>query len=317
MPLDEPAVQRIYLVRQMLAEGLDTVSDALPFGRMRCVLLLDLAVDTVLATILATLGAPTKHDEPLPKKLGDLCARQPSLVSHKTRILRFHELRNTVQHDGFAPSAEDLRQMRAQVEIFIRDATREVTAQELEQISPASLVSSEGAREHLHKAEQAVASSDYKIATTEAAIGFAIGWQHMATKPFQWGEAGKSIADGVAGAVARAAKLVGDAAIQQFATSLQRELQNAVELKTLLLSERHYLEVQVLGVNVSAYWRFRQVTPIVWLDANSTPRVWDVRQHTPTQADALFALDFATTTLLQLQARMAAAQPSTEGPSQA
>ena len=63
------------------------------------------------------------------------------------------------------------------------------------------------------------------------------------------------------------------------------------------------LELARYGVDMSIYTRFKQVTPrVYWTFGREEPHIFEPNDWAPSKLDAMFAIDFACTALLQLQA---------------
>lgn len=308
-PKEESLIRRIYLGRQMLFDALQLAGQSLPIARMRCILSLDHSVEMITATLLSELGVKVERDWSLSKMLEELCKQKENLQSYKQPMERLRRLRDRVQHDGIVPSPEDIRQFVGQVEAFIRDAIREVLGKELEECSPVFLVADDHAREHLRKAEEALAGNDFREAVKEAAISFATGWRNFRSQVYSYRSWSEQLAEEFQRAIGMAAK---DAArevtdqnskkaLVQFASYFEKRL-GSFNFRKVFQVLTEPLEVARHGMDMTAYTRFQQITPIIyWVVGSKEPDVHEPSEWSPTQQDALFAFDFACTALLQLQ----------------
>jgi|GEM_PF-5154894 len=304
-----PLLFRIYLVRQLLNDALQHAGDTFPVTRMRVILSLDHAIEILVSTLLPELRVIVDRSWGLPKMMQELCTQKPALQSHRTPIERLRRLRDRVQHDGIVPSSEDIRQATVQAEAFIRDVVREVLDKELEEFSPVMLIYDEKARERLQKAEQALRQRDYSTAVIEAATGFAIGWANFRFNLFSrfhrrsWShQIAEELIRGIGNAARKAARDVRETTLQRFAERFKRELIGSFELREKFEELTEPIELARYGIDMQGYARFQQVTPHVYLVmGRDEPRVLTSPDWTPSQQDALFALDFAVTALLQLQ----------------
>lgn len=308
---DLSLINRIYLVRQLLYEALQLMGDNFPVSRMRIFLSLDHAIEILLSTLLSELNVTVDRSWGLPKMLEELISQKPKLGSHRTPIERLRRLRDRVQHDGIVPSPEDVRQASLEAEAFIRGAVREVLDQELEEFSPIMLIADEKAREHLKKAEQALQQGDYSAATKEAAAGFAIGWRNFTPRlsnrfPYLFSEKLlRELSHIIGKAMKGAAEKVKVDTFKHFADSFESKLHSSkpsYELDALLKELIEPIEMAQYGIDMHGYHRFQQITPPVsWFWGSEEPKVHTLPNWSPSQQDALFAFDFAITSLLRLQ----------------
>jgi len=308
-PKQESLIRRIYLGRQMLFDALQIAGQNLPIARMRCILSLDHAVEMIAVTLLSELGITVDRNWSLPKMLEELSERKEDLKSYRQPIERLRRLRDRVQHDGVVPSPEDIRQFVGQVEAFIRDAIREVLGKELEECSLVSLVADEQAREHLKNSEEALARNDFRGAVKEVAISFAFYWRNFRDRVYLYRSWTEHIADKFAQAIGDAAR---EAARKTTETNIRKYLEQcakefAWQLRSFKIREvfeqlAEPLELARYGVDMTAYSRFQGIAPrVFWVIGGKEPLVFEPSGWSPTQQDALFALDFVCTALLQLQ----------------
>ncbi|MBI4322092.1 MAG: hypothetical protein HY675_26675 [Chloroflexi bacterium] len=203
------------------------------------------------------------------------------------------------------PSPEDVRQLLAQAESFIRDATREVLGKDLEEISIASLIKNERARRHLEAADEALLGRDFSTATVEASLSFSVGWQDFRALNIReqpWNDdIGRAIVEGIGKAARDAVRFGDDESLRKFVHSFDRNLQSS----RITHSFQQLLEpIQLArhGIPLEEYARFQEVTPgLIWTINSEEPDVHKPRDWAPTQSDAIFAFDFACSALLKLQ----------------
>ncbi len=194
--------------------------------------------------------------------------------------------------------------MRVQAEAFIRDAIREVLKKELEELSPIAMIAYEKGRSHLYKAEEALNSEDYRAAVTEAAIAFKEGWRDFNSQDM-WRESWsrrlvRRLLRNLGDAATRAARWENSGLFRQFAGEFAREI-TGFSLESDFEELVEPIEMARYGVDIHRYARFKQITPEVYWTLNSEePKVSAPDQWQPSQHDALLAIDFAVTTLVQL-----------------
>jgi len=290
----EALVWRIYLVRRLLSEAATLQENTLPISRMKTVLTLDHAIELLTATLLSHLGISVDKDCPLPKMLAQLTSKVPDLQQFKSHIDSLRRLRNLVQHDGIVPSFEDIRQLVPYAEVFVRTAVETVLRQKLEQFLPVLLINDGDAREHLLQAEQALWERDFPKATREAAIAFEIGWRNFILSqrnkiPYTLGE---QISEHIVQFFKKVAKTIGSSMSNLYIEA--ESLRNDLNLLTQILDMLQY------GIDLHSYYRFKRIAPRVCLYPNGL-EVYEPKDFSPSQADALFAVDFALSSLLTLQ----------------
>lgn len=292
MQFEEPILRRIYLARQMLNEGVVHSQDPSPLARMRAVLALDHAIEMLLSTLLPLLGVSVDRNWSLPTMVGKFCERKPTIVPHKTPIERLRRLRNRVQHDGIVPSSEDALMAGTQAEGFFRDVLREATGYELEEITLASLIVDEKAREHVLKAEENLHTGDFGTAIIESGLAFEVGWYNFVQQYFRWRSWGYEVCDKILGALEKAFEEM-HLKLHAFARG---------DLKEAFRELTKPIELSLFGISPQQYFRFQQLGPrFIWTLGSDEPRILVSPDWHPTKEEALLAFDFACTALLQLQ----------------
>lgn len=94
---------RLALVRDLATRGMTLLSGTPnPFDGTQGLVLLDLAIETLLKTVVAETGRRTNRD-----LFRDLLDAIPELASNRPDVLALHDLRNAAQHRGAPPTAEN------------------------------------------------------------------------------------------------------------------------------------------------------------------------------------------------------------------
>lgn len=302
---DRTLTERLCLVREMLGEGVRSGNDAFPLARMRAILTLEHAVELLLCTVLPVLNVTYKDGDRVPALLEQLVGRKGMLTAHLGPIRNLHALRNRVQHAGTIPSLEDLRQFRARAEVFIRDTLRAVFTKDLEQFSLASLVTHPEARRHLVRAEAALVDRDYDAVAAQAAVAVEVGMRPVKSRQsYRWRglrTPGEPLLRFIGDAALQAAGN-SDPALRRFASDLRTALVNRFWSYDAFDELLEPIELIRAGVDLEALARFRDITPVVhWTVASKEPHIAKPRRRSVSADEALFAFDFACTTLLHLQ----------------
>ena len=315
--LPEHVTWRLNLVREALLDIMRISSDQTPLSRMKVILGLDQAIELLLSTLLPYLAVSVSRDRSISKMLSEVCALKPGLGSHTTHVERLRRLRNQVQHDGVVPSQEDVQLMIAVAEAFVRDTVREVCGNELEELSPISIIEQPEARSHLEKSQQALLDGDFGTATTEAAIAFYYGWSRFkrAQPRFRsWGEELcelliESIGEAATSAARGISRFSQDETISEFASGFDRNIRS-LNTRVALEDILEPIDLGRLGVDISDYARFQELTPEVFETLGGPqPHFHPPENYSPSQQDALFAFGLATSTLTKLQGLTPKGQP--------
>jgi hypothetical protein len=100
---DPSLFHRLALIRDLGTRGA-ALLDGSPnqFDRVQGIVLLDLAIETALKTVVATLGRQTAGD-----KFKDLLDAVPELQARRQDMAQFRDLRNGAQHRGTSPTVQD------------------------------------------------------------------------------------------------------------------------------------------------------------------------------------------------------------------
>lgn len=307
--LDEPTVRRLSIARQMLTESESRLASDLSVDRMRAVLSADQAVELLSNTLLtATPTAISAKDrEYLPGVLRRLGVAYPILASDLLAVLRLHELRNGVQHNGLIPSREDTRELVEAAGKFMRASVEAILNRDLSSISLVTLINDQASRTHLAAAEDALGVDDFKTCISKSAVAVSVFLRNRLTTKLGKNSWSEEMASGLEraweNAINRAAQSANDPKIFDFAHWLTWNLKTGFtdQLKEVLRP----IELAQEGISFMDQAEFLAVRPfVVWtLSSREEPLVHEAPDWNPGQQDALVAFDFACRTLLTLQAR--------------
>jgi hypothetical protein len=280
-------------------------------GRMGAVVLADLAVEMAAkAAVLdqSLVGRPrVDKDWSLPdvlKALVGLWRQREDTEVDVPEVLearRLHDLRNTVQHDGVAPSRDQVVVSRVRAREFLSWVAAEWFGVPLEAISRARLIENEAVRTPVELAERAAADEDYSTAAQHLAVAFEMARRELPAGMYR-GQYVQPVSDSDVGeAISEVRKGSGDTGGLGW-PRFNRLLRGFVyQLDTL----HDQVEALSLGARASDYAWFKRNFPEVhgvMLAGRALPELVAYPPVEPIpRAVYLHGLDFVTTTALHWQ----------------
>lgn len=194
--MDERQVRAFVVGRGFLERSDLLGEDASEPGRMGAVVLADLAVEMVAKAAVLDQPLPGRprvdKDWPLPDVLNALVRlwreREDTDVDvpEVLEARRLHDLRNTVQHDGVAPSPDQVVGSRLRSREFLRWVATEWFGEEaLESISRARLIENEAVRSIVEQAERAAADEDYSTAAQHLAVALEMARRELRAESYR------------------------------------------------------------------------------------------------------------------------------------
>jgi hypothetical protein len=256
--------------RQFLDRAELLGEDGTETGRMAAVVLSDLAVE--MATKAAVLDQPLREKARLDKEPALPVVLEAMVELWKTREQsdddvpearegrRLHELRNSVQHAGLAPSPDQVVQSRLQARDFLAWVANTWFGVELEAISRAHLIEKESVRDIVEAAERAAGEDDYATAAEKLAVAFEMARRDFRADTREEGQRGRPITTvDVAAAVSEVRKGGGDT----YGLGYRRfdELLRALAYQLETLNDQ--VEALSLGARASDYVWFKRTFPEV------------------------------------------------------
>jgi hypothetical protein len=317
MAIDRPTVFRIYLVRQILQQGVEWADLPLPLDRMRALLALDQAVELLVKTLLGHVRKPagagaaktqSKQPRALMALFDDLVGAVSELQAYRSPVSALRDQRNAVQHDGMIPSSEEARTHSAHITSLARTSVELVFRRPLEEFSPLFLVENARVREYLEKAGSALKTQDHREAIIAATAAFDVADDAFSARlridltPADHTVAALMKAIGRAATEAVRFRSDHDRDLREFAREFASRLSTAASLGGRRIFEPLYRSVALAeyGISMSELRRFDETKPVlVWHDDDFMPITPD--QWNPTPAAAAFMVDFVTRAALQLE----------------
>jgi hypothetical protein len=189
--MDERQIRAVIVSRAFLDRAELLAADGTVTGRMAAVVLSDLSVETAAKTAVADQALPEKarldRDPPLPFVLEALVqlwqkrSGETSDVPAVREARRVHDVRNSVQHAGLAPDADQVVDARLRANRFLAWVASAWFGRELETISRALLIQHDDIRAHVQDAEQLLERQEYGAAAERLAIAFELArWEFRA-----------------------------------------------------------------------------------------------------------------------------------------
>lgn len=213
---------------------------------------------------------------------------------------KLHDLRNMVQHDGVAPSPDQVVVSRLRAREFLSwVATGWFGEDSLEAISRARLIEDEAVRGQVEQAERVAAEGDYSTAAKHLAVAFEIARREFRAKSYRSQSFLHPVTDrAVAEAIAEVRKGSGDTSIgwHKFSSLLRGVV---YQLDTL----NDQVEALSLGARASDYtWFQRNFPKVTQVMSHGEARLGAYEPIDPVTRDVyVHGLDFVTTTALHWQ----------------
>ena len=315
---------RLVLVKHVLRKVRVTARAADPLSRIMAIQLSDFAIETLMKTAIQSKGRPSdylgppggystslkqlrkekyRHDAPFPRVFDELVAIYHDPVKeiptdsppYRAEISQIHEARNTAQHEGVVPSIESVESALATAEAFVSAILRDVFRLSLKEVSLPSLVRNVPIRMWLERAEGSLEAQDYGEALTQAANAFHIALDVETETVRQAREFRAGL------------KPIDYLDSRRVDTEVFPGLGQTVSDMHWAVEElRNEVGALLSGVNARQYVRFLSVTPRVGTRGQSgevdpagafwsaPPPDWN-----PNEADAIDALDFVESTVLE------------------
>ena len=257
------------------------------------------------------VGAPRGWD--LARLLDETTKQLPDLEAHKVAVTRFRRLRDRVQHDGIIPSKEDADSMLLMAESFIRELVRSVYGLEIEHITLSSSLSDDQTRAEIQHAERCLESHDYVTAVSKAAIAFSLGRSRlrrirMSNNPYSPSLADKfkrSLEMAIEDALDYSSLKVNDTSaspVGEFATSLARNLIMSRGIEDVFDELSEPFELASFGIDINDFILFNRLKPyILWTLGSELPEAVEPDDWSPSQQEAMFAVEFAVTSLIHFE----------------
>ena len=177
MPINPDAIvlRKLALVKQLYQQALIQSTSQHNFvGTILAVIGFDLAVETLLKTIITTLdaGKKSKDEYRFPEylaKADELMANNGlGALPDQRNITHVHGIRNDAQHRAKYPNQTDVSDCRTYSRDFLQKTIVAVWGIAFESISLTDLVENDKAKQFLVNAEKALAANEYRTAAEQA-----------------------------------------------------------------------------------------------------------------------------------------------------
>jgi hypothetical protein len=308
--VDQSQIRAMIVGRQFLDRAEMLGEEGTETSRMTAVVLADLAVEITAKAAVRYEQLPRRarleRDPPLPEVLSALTAfwqgrAQTQDDVPEIRAARgLHDLRNSVQHRGLAPSNDQVTGARVDARRFVGWIASEWFGVPLEEVSRAQLIEDETVRDLVIDAERLAANDDYSQAAERLAVAFEMGRRSLRVvmRRGQYQPRPVSVVD------------VGPALAELRGGVRNSFIRNPPKLDHLLRGLAHQLdrvsdqvEALTLGARLSDYAWFKRVFPDVGSVMRAgTSELFARPPHRPiTSAEYLRGLDFVTTSVLHWQ----------------
>lgn len=279
--------KRLVLVKQLYNQAVvQSLSQHSIVGRIMAIIGLDLATETVLKAVVASLEpskVPSDSFQALVQQAETLLvASNFNPVPDKGNIQFVHMVRNDAQHKAKYPNEADVSDCRTYTRDFLNKMICEVWNLSFEKITLTDLVQHTKVKDFLVAAENALATNDRQQAVHKAAA--ALTWALMSVKAAIVGQT-PSFAS---------AFLMEDTFGQ---AKPDRDTYRAFERmqETLL-----YI---ALGMNYADYMHFRQIVGSIMFAIDGTPHYSGMKENL-TASDAEFVVGYATDVVVQIESRV-------------
>lgn len=255
-------------------------------NRLLSVIGFDLAIETVLRTIIGSLDSskkPAGGFQGLVQQ-GDtvLLSAGYNPIPDKANIQYIHSIRNDAQHKAKYPNESDVSDCRIYARDFLRKIIAELWNLDFEKISLTDVIQHEKVRQYLIDAELALAQSNYLQAIQSASAGLTFTLNRV-----------ESAIVGHMPSFANGLLLV-DSFGKPMSDSNSRDAYRAFErMQDTLL----YI---TLGMNYSDFMRYKKLAGHVVFTIDGTPHYHGQTENIE-QKDAEFVVAYSTNTVVQVE----------------
>lgn len=292
MPVSVDAItrKRLILVKQLYQQAVvQSASQHSIIGRILAVIGFDLAVETVLRSIVSSLDpsrTPADGFQGLIQQCDSLLATAGyNPIPDKANIQYIHSIRNDAQHKAKYPNETDVSDCRTYCRDFLQKVIVNVWGLDFDRISLTDAVQNEKVRQFLTEAEKALAEKDYQQAIHQAAAG--LTWALNRVKTAVVGRL-PSFVRGIA-----VVKAFGELGSNSDARDTYRALERMQE--TLLCV--------ALGMNYTDYMKYKGIAGHVFFDIDGNYHCTGGKEH-PDANDAEFVVAYCTDAVIQIESRV-------------
>jgi hypothetical protein len=176
IPIDSITRKKLIIVKQLYQNAvIQSASRNSVLSRLLSVISFDLAIETVLRTIIGSLDSsksPADGFQGLVQQCDALMTSAGySTVPDRANILHVHSIRNDAQHKAKYPNESDVDDCRIYARDFLRKIIVELWGLDIEQISLTDVIQNEKVRQYLVDAENSLAQGNYQQALQSASAG--------------------------------------------------------------------------------------------------------------------------------------------------
>jgi len=303
LPINPITHKKLVIVRQLFeSASVQASSRYSPVSRIMAVIGFDLAVETILKTIVSSLDTreqPDKAFQGVLQQANDKLQESgfPPLPD-EANIRHVHGLRNDAQHKAKYPTDDDVKECQFYVSSFLQKAMLQLWNIEFRNISIAELIQNEKSKEYMLNAEKALIQDDFENTIRQAYA--ALLWvtsnvrkqlfsrERTLSESFDFRKVSDQIDTDLADAI--------ETGFEPIRDEISYEIGSIQD--TMLLF--------AIGVNYAQYVRLQMILPdAIGFDNNGNlfmqPSLFKKKI---TKSDAQFALNYCIDAIIQVEAQI-------------
>jgi hypothetical protein len=290
-PIDPIARKKLIIAKQLYQSAIiQSVSHNSTIRRLLSVIGFDLAIETVLKTIVGSLDSsksPVDTFQGLVQQCDKLLASAGySTVPDKANIQYIHSIRNDAQHKAKYPNESDVSDCRTYARDFLRKIVVELWGIDFEKICLTDVIQHEKVKQYLVDAETSLSQGNYQQAIQSASAG--LTWTLKRVENAIVGHLPDYRMDNL-----------------RSISSIGVPMSNSVEGGYRALEKMQDTLLYVaLGMNYSEFMRYKKLTKHVhiFFTADGTPHYdYDERKNDPEPSDVEFVVAYSINTVVQIE----------------
>jgi len=304
IPANPITHKKLVVVRQLFESASAQASSRYsPVSRIMAIIGFDLAVETILKTIISSLDTkdqPENTFQNVLKQVKDKLQESgfPSLPD-EANIRHVHGLRNDTQHKAKYPTDDDVKESQFFVSDFLQKVTLQIWNIEFHNISIAELVQNEKSKEYLVLAEKSLLQDDFEntIRHSYAALLWVTSnvrkqlfdRQNTLSESFDFSEVSEQaeINDDLVEAI--------ETGFEPIRDEISHELD---KIQDTLFSI-------AIGLNYAQYVRLQMILPdVISFDDGNLVRQPSFFRKKITKPDAQFALNYCIDAIIQIESQI-------------
>ncbi|WP_316236595.1 hypothetical protein [Bradyrhizobium sp. SZCCHNR1015] len=288
-PLSRDLIRRLAFVRYLFEMGLDQSHQPEPFGAVSLLTFHD-ACEMFLQIAAEHRAVNLKPKSDFMEYWSAFEQNNLSITA-RTSMTRFNKARVSMKHSGVLPHKADIDGFRATITTFFEDNSPNLLGIELHDVTLTSMITFDGVREPLERAEAALASGDPKSALEEIAIAFVLSLRRYE---------GRRRGDGAPLDRLYSLRSTG----RLFGFGIEREGKRELELTLRRMTDAFTEAITVVAYNLDfdSYIMFKTYAPVVHEIPGGSPVIEWTWEPTTDPVLVRRCVNFVVNTAIRLEA---------------